>query len=68
MYVSFPTVLTFTDVSDVHYSTIIRAMMMQAVSTSETSVNFYQNTRRNIPEDTNLHNHLVMSFDRTQLQ
>jgi hypothetical protein len=25
--------------------------MMEAVNTSETSVNFYQTTRRNIPED-----------------
>jgi hypothetical protein len=33
-----------------------RAMMMEAVSTSETSVNFYQTTRRNIPEDSHLHN------------
>jgi hypothetical protein len=28
--------------------------MMEAVSTSETSVNFYQTTRRNIPEDRHL--------------
>jgi hypothetical protein len=27
------------------------ALMMEAVSTSETSENFYQTTRRNIPED-----------------
>jgi hypothetical protein len=27
------------------------ALMMEAVSTSETSANFYQTTRRNIPED-----------------
>jgi hypothetical protein len=31
------------------------ALMMEAASTSETSVNFYQTTRRNIPEDTHLH-------------
>jgi hypothetical protein len=30
-------------------------MMMEAVSTSETSVSFYQTTRRNIPEDVNFH-------------
>jgi hypothetical protein len=30
------------------------ALMMQAVSTSETSVNFYQTTWRNIPEDSHL--------------
>jgi hypothetical protein len=37
---------------------IIKAMMMmmrEAVSTSETSVNFYQSARRNIPEDSHLH-------------
>jgi hypothetical protein len=27
------------------------ALMMEAVSTSEMSVNFYETTRRNIPED-----------------
>jgi hypothetical protein len=31
------------------------ALMMEAVITSETSVNFYQNTRRNNPEDGHLH-------------
>jgi hypothetical protein len=36
-------------------ATIIRAMM-KAASTSETSVNFYQTARRNIPEDSHLHN------------
>jgi hypothetical protein len=29
--------------------------MMEAVRTSETSVNFNVNTRRNIPEDSKLH-------------
>jgi hypothetical protein len=29
--------------------------MMEVVSTSETSVNFYDTTRRNIPEDSRLH-------------
>jgi hypothetical protein len=32
--------------------------MMEAASTSETSVNFYQTTRRNNPEDSHLHNRL----------
>jgi hypothetical protein len=36
------------------------ALMMAAVSTSETSVNFYQITRRNIPED--IHIHLLARF------
>jgi hypothetical protein len=31
--------------------------MMEAVSTSETSVNFYQTARRNIPEDGHLLTH-----------
>jgi hypothetical protein len=30
------------------------AMMMEAASTSETSVNFYQTIRRNNPEDSHL--------------
>jgi hypothetical protein len=34
---------------------IIRAKM-EAVNTSETSENFYQTTRRNIPEDSHLQN------------
>jgi hypothetical protein len=29
------------------------ALMMEVASTSETSVNFYQTTRRNNPEDSN---------------
>jgi hypothetical protein len=29
--------------------------MMEAVSTSKMSLNFYQTTRRNIPEDSHLH-------------
>jgi hypothetical protein len=31
------------------------ALMMKTVSTSETSVNFYQTTRRNNSEDSHLH-------------
>jgi hypothetical protein len=31
------------------------ALMMEASRTSETSVNFYQTTRHNIPEDSHLH-------------
>jgi hypothetical protein len=31
------------------------ALMMEAESTSETSVNFYVTTRRNISEDSHLH-------------
>jgi hypothetical protein len=31
------------------------ALVMEAVSTSEPSVNFYETTRHNIPEGCNLH-------------
>jgi hypothetical protein len=34
------------------------ALMMKAVSTSETSVNFYQRIRHNIPEESHLHTRL----------
>jgi hypothetical protein len=34
---------------------LLIALMMEAASTPETSVNFYQNTRFNIPEDSHLH-------------
>jgi hypothetical protein len=33
----------------------IIVLMMEAVSPSETTVNFYQTTRRNNPEDSYLH-------------
>jgi hypothetical protein len=36
-------------------ASIFRAVMMEAESTSETSVNFYQTERRNISEDSHLH-------------
>jgi hypothetical protein len=45
----------FTNVSEVLAASIIRAML-EAARTSETLVNFYQNTRRYNPEDTNLRN------------
>jgi hypothetical protein len=47
--------LTFTDVSEVLAASIIRALMMEAASTSEKSVNFNQTTLRNNPEDSHLH-------------
>jgi hypothetical protein len=37
---------------------VLVALMMEAVSTSETSANFYQTTWRNIPEDSRLHTNL----------
>jgi hypothetical protein len=36
-------------------ATLLIALMMAAESTSETSVNFYQTTRRNNPENSHLH-------------
>jgi hypothetical protein len=38
-------------------ASIVRAMMMEAANTSETSVNFYQTTRRYNPQDSHLHSH-----------
>jgi hypothetical protein len=43
-----------TDVSEVLTASIIIALMMETVSTSEPSVSIYQTTWRNIPEDTHL--------------
>jgi hypothetical protein len=34
---------------------VLAASIIRAMSTSETSVNLYQTTRRNIPEDSHLH-------------
>jgi hypothetical protein len=46
-----------TDVSEVLTVSNIRVitLMMEATSTSETSVNIYQTTRRNIPEGSHHH-------------
>jgi hypothetical protein len=44
----------FTDVSEVLTAFINIALMMVAARTSETSVNVYQTTRRNNPEDSHL--------------
>jgi hypothetical protein len=38
-------------------------MMMKAVNTSETSVNFYQTTRRNIQKDSNFHIRCCKNLD-----
>jgi hypothetical protein len=45
-----------TDISEVLiYDPWLIALMMEKASTSETSVNFYQTTLCNIPEDSHLH-------------
>jgi hypothetical protein len=44
------------------------APMMNAVSTSETSVSFYDTTRLNIPEDNHLHLVAVTTLNLTFLE
>jgi hypothetical protein len=51
----------FTEVSEVLAASIIIALMMEAVSASETSVNFYETTRRNLPEDSHLHSFIYLT-------
>jgi hypothetical protein len=53
-----------TDVSEILAVSIIRAML--AASTSETSVNFYQTTGRNIPEESHLHTDLCYNLRSQQ--
>jgi hypothetical protein len=43
--------LKWADVSEVRTASIIIALMMEAVRTSETSIHFNVTTRRYIPED-----------------
>jgi hypothetical protein len=38
------------------------ARMMETANISETTINFYQTTRRNIPEDSHLHFYSVTSL------
>jgi hypothetical protein len=50
----------FTDILEMFTASIIKAvtaLMMEAVRNSETSVNFYQTIRRNIPPESHLHTH-----------
>jgi hypothetical protein len=44
-----------TDISEVRTASIILALMMDALRTSETSVNFNVTTRRYIAKDSELH-------------
>jgi hypothetical protein len=46
-------ITVFWDVAP--YSLVEITLMMEAVITSETSVNFYETTLRSIPEDSRLH-------------
>jgi hypothetical protein len=64
--------LKFTDVLVVLAAFVIRVitLMMEAASTSETSVYFYRTTWRNNPEDSHLHtchyenlkSHIIQAF------
>jgi hypothetical protein len=49
-----------TDVSEVPTASI--ALMMEAVETSETAINFYQTTRRSIPENNHLQDDIFLFF------
>jgi len=49
--------LKWTNVSEARTASITRATRTEAVSTSETSVNFDVTTLRYIPEDSKLHTH-----------
>jgi hypothetical protein len=51
--------MKLTQVSEVRNASVI-ALMMEAVQTSETSVNFNVITRRYIPEDSELHSRLFV--------
>jgi hypothetical protein len=37
-------------------------MMIEVVTNSQKSVNFYQTTRRNVPEDSHLYRHVKLFF------
>jgi hypothetical protein len=51
--VTLCSLVEFTDVSEV-----LAALMMEAASTCDTSVNFYQTTQRNNPEGSHHNTHL----------
>jgi hypothetical protein len=59
--------MQFGGKKEVFTASIIRALMMEAVSTSETSVNFYQNTQRNFPEDRKSISETSVNFYQTIL-
>jgi hypothetical protein len=58
-----PCSLVEIDVSEVLTASIITiALMMEAVSTPETLVNFYHTTQHNMPEDNHLHYNILMEL------
>jgi hypothetical protein len=54
--------LEVNDVSEVLAASIIIALMTEAANTSQMSVNFYQTTRRNNPEDSHLQLYLCCYY------
>jgi hypothetical protein len=46
----------------------VPALIMDAISTVETSVNFYKTTRYNISEDSHLHIHFRVNFEPHMLE
>jgi hypothetical protein len=56
-----------TDVSEVLAASII-ALMMEPVSTHETSVNIYQTTRRSFPKDSSPREPEILPFDISFVQ
>jgi hypothetical protein len=52
----------FTDVSDILAASIIIALMIEAASTSEMSVNFYHTIQCYNPEDSHLHTRRHKNF------
>jgi hypothetical protein len=57
----------WTDVSEVLTACNIR-LMMEGVSTFETSVSFYETARLNIPEDGHLYLHNIFVYERCVVQ
>jgi hypothetical protein len=51
-----------TNVSEELTVSIISTLMMEAVSTSETPVNIFHTTQRNIPEDSYLQGNVCLSI------
>jgi hypothetical protein len=47
-----------------HHAVRADTLMMEAISTSKTWVNFLQTTQSNIPEDSHLQTYLSLQFKR----
>jgi hypothetical protein len=60
--------LEWTGVSEVNTASIIRAVIMEAVRTSETSVHSNEGTRRYIPEESKLHTRRIEDLKSAAMQ